>query len=462
MPGTGVFFGRSLVAVGSRTFGYHLGDKKMEFAASRRLQDRAHQIIPGGCHTYAKGDDQYPLLAPGFIRSGRGCRVWDVDGNGYIEYGMGLRAVTLGHAFAPVVDAAAAALAQGSNFTRPSPLEVECAEELLSIIDSAEMVKFAKDGSTVTTAAVRLARAFTGRNLVAVCETDPFISYNDWFIGGTSLRAGIPVATQQATVRFRYNDIASIRSLFQAFPQDIACIICELERNEPPRDGFLAALRGFCTDNGALLIADEMISGFRWHLGGAQKYHGVVPDLCAFGKAMSNGFSVSALAGRRDVMELGGSRDGKRSVFLLSTTHGAETHALAAAKATMRFYKSHDVIGHLERQGTRLQRGIREVAQANGVADHITLLGRPCNLVYATRDQTGAPSQPFRTLFLQELICGGVIAPSFVVSFSHSDDDIDQTIDAVDRALQIYRRALDDGIDRYLVGPSVAPVFPVG
>lgn len=433
----------------------------MEFAQSRLLQERAHRIIPGGCHTYAKGDDQFPLLAPAFIRSGRGCHAWDVDGHEYIEYGMGLRAVTLGHAFPPVVEAAAAALMHGTNFTRPAPIEVECAETFLSCIDNAQMVKFAKDGSTVTTAAVRLARAFTGRTLVAVCETDPFISYNDWFIAGTTMRAGIPAAAQQMIVRFRYNDVASVRSLFQSFPDDIACVICELERSEPPRDNFLGALRDLCTENGALLIADEMITGFRWSRGSAQQYHGISADLATYGKAMSNGFSVSALAGRRDVMELGGFRHRQRRVFLLSTTHGAETHALAAALATMRFYRDHDVTGQLDRQGRRLLRGIHEMTVANGVADYITLMGKPCNLVYAARDQKGVPSQPFRTLFLQELIRGGVIAPSFVVSYSHTDDDIDRTIDAVGSALRVYRRALGDGVERYLVGPSVAPVFPV-
>ena len=431
----------------------------MNFTQSTVLQTKAHRLIPGGCHTYAKGDDQFPSRAPGFIRNGRGCHVWDVDGNEFIEYGMGLRAVTLGHAYEPVIAAATTAMAGGTNFTRPSPIEVACAEQFLSIIDTAQMVKFTKDGSAATTAAVRLARAHTGRNLVAVCETDPFISYNDWFIATTPMRAGVPSVQQQMVLRFRYNDIDSVSALFRSFPDDIACIICELERNDPPRDNFLGDLRELCTRNGALLVADEMITGFRWHLGGAQKHHGILPDLSTFGKAIANGFALSALAGRADILELGGINHERPRVFLLSTTHGAETHALAAAIETMRIYKDEDVIGHLYRQGSRLQDGVRSAAKANGVAEHVDVLGKPCNLVYVTRDEALKPSQAFRALFLQELVRNGVLAPSFVVSYSHSDADIDRTIEAVDAALHVYRHALDEGIDRYLVGPPVKPAF---
>lgn len=429
------------------------------FAASWRLQEKAHRLIPGGCHTYAKGDDQYPLLAPGFIRAGKGCHVWDVDGNEFIEYGMGCRAVTLGHGYGPVVAAAADAMAAGTNFTRPAAIEVACAEEFLRHVDGAEMVKFAKDGSTVTTAAVRLARAATGRTLVAVCDGDPFISYNDWFIGLTPMRAGIPAAVRQSVVSFRYNDAVGLHRFFNEHAGAIACVICELERTEPPRAGFLADLRRLCTAHGTLLIADEMITGFRWPDGNAQKHHGITADLATFGKAMGNGFAVSALAGRADLMERGGIRHDKERVFLLSTTHGAETHALAAARKTMQIYRSEDVVGHLDRMGRRLQEGMRAAARARGVAAHVDAVGMPCNLVYVTRDESGKPSQAFRALFMQELIRHGVLAPSFVVSYAHHEDDIERTIEAVDAALVVYRRALDAGVEQFLCGPPVKPVF---
>jgi glutamate-1-semialdehyde 2,1-aminomutase len=426
---------------------------------TRELQRRSHAVIPGGAHTYAKGDDQYPELAPGFIARGRGCRVWDVDGNEFIEYGMGLRAVTLGHAHPAVLRAAREAMEGGVNFTRPHPLEVECAEELVGLIEHAEMAKFTKDGSTATTAAVTLARAHTGRDLVALCADHPFFSYDGWFMGTTEMDAGIPQAVKDLTLRFRYNDLDSVRALFAEHPDGIAALVLEPSRGEDPRDGFLHELRRLCSAHGTVLVFDEMITGFRWHLGGAQAYYGVAPDLSTFGKALANGFSVSALVGRREIMERGGLRHPGPRVFLLSTTHGAETHGLAAALATMRIYQREPVIEHLWRQGEALARGFGEAAAELGVAEQVQVVGRPCNLAYVTRDREGRPSQAFRSLFLQETLARGVMMPSLVVSYAHGDADIEQTLEAVRGALAVYRDALEDGVERFLVGRPSQLVF---
>jgi glutamate-1-semialdehyde 2,1-aminomutase len=428
-------------------------------ARSLELRERAHALIPGGAHTYAKGDDQFPELAPTVIARGKGCRVWDVDGNEFVEYGMGLRAVTLGHAFDPVVEAASRQMELGSNYTRPALVEIECAEALLGLLDAADMVKFCKDGSAATTAAVTLARASTGRDLVAVCADHPFFSYNDWFIGTTPVNAGIPEAVRALTVSFRYNDLASLEALFRAHPGEIACVVLEAERSEEPRDGFLEGLQETCRRNGALLVLDEMITGFRWHLGGAQAYYGLRPDLSTFGKAMANGFSVSALVGRREVMELGGLRHPHERVFLLSTTHGAETHALAAAIETIRIYREEHVVEGLYARGERLRAGIEAAARQAGVEDRFQVAGKAPNLVYVTRDQEGAPSQAFRTLFLQETIERGFILPSLVVSHSHGEDEIDRTVEAAAEALVVYRAALEDGVERHLRGRPVQPVY---
>lgn len=424
-----------------------------QLQSSRALQRRAHELIPGGCHTYAKGDDQYPVLAPGFIARGQGAKVWDADGNAYIEYGMGNRAVGLGHAYPPVVEAARRELANGCNFTRPAAIEVACAEQFLRLIDSAEMVKFCKDGSDATSGAMRLARAYTGRDMIACCADHPFFSTDDWFIGTTAMNAGIPEAVRQLTLTFRYNDIDSAKALFAAYPGRIAALILEPARAEDPRDDYLHALRKLCHDEGALFVLDEMITGFRWHNGGAQKRYGIVPDLSCFGKALANGFSVSALAGRREIMRLGGlDHTDRPRVFLLSTTHGAETHALAAAIATMQVYEREPVIEHLERQGRRLAQGFEEAAGRHGLRDFVKVIGKPCCLVYATLDAAGRPSQAMRTLFLQETIRRGVLMPSLVVSYAHRDEDIDRTIEAIDGALGVYRQALAEGVDKYLVG----------
>jgi len=428
-------------------------------AEAEALRERAHALIPGGAHTYAKGDDQYPVGAPPFIARGKGCRAWDLDGREYLEYGMGLRSVTLGHAFEPVVAAAAEAMRHGGNFSRPSPLEVACAEEILSLVDGADMVKFAKNGSDVTTAAVKLARAATGRDLVAICRDQPFFSVDDWFIGSTAMPAGIPRSVRALTLGFQYNDLDSVDALFRRHPSQIAAVVLEPAAMQEPAPGFLEGLRDRCRREGAVLVFDETITGFRWHAGGAQKLYGVVPDLSTFGKAMANGFSLAALCGRRELMELGGLRHDKERVFLLSTTHGAETHTLAAAIATMRVYRDEDVVGTLHRQGARLRAGIAAAARELGLERHFQVLGRDCNLVYSARDPDGNPSQAYRTLVLQETIRRGVLMPSLVVSYSHGDAEIDRTVEAIRGALEVYRRALESGVDRFLEGRPVKPVF---
>jgi len=432
---------------------------RKDFSKSDALRPKAHRLIPGGAHTYAKGDDQYPEQAPAFIARGKGCHVWDLDGNEFIEYGMGLRAVTLGHAFEPVVEAAYRQMQLGINFTRPAKIEVDLAEAMIEFLDGADMVKFAKNGSDVTTAAVKLARAYTGRNLIAICGDHSFFSIDDWFIGTTEVNAGIPQAITDMTLKFHYNDAESLRALFDQYPGQIACIVMEAEAATPPAPGYLHRVKEICEERGAVLIFDEMITGFRWHLGGAQKFYGVIPHLSTFGKAMGNGFAISALVGTRDIMRLGGLDHDQPRVFLLSTTHGAESHALAASLETLRIFREHKVVEFLWKQGERLRALVNQSIAENRLEGFFEVIGRPCNLVFVTCDQDGNRSQAFRTLFMQELIRRGVIAPSFVVSYSHSDADIDRTAEAVFDAHVVYRKALGEGIDKYLEGRPVKPVY---
>jgi glutamate-1-semialdehyde 2,1-aminomutase len=427
---------------------------------ARELQVRARRLIPGGSHTYAKGDDQYPESAPPLVVRGSGSHVWDVDGREYIEYGMGLRAVVLGHAHPEVVDAACAAMRDGTNFCRPSPLEGDCAEALLELVPGADMVKFAKNGSDVTTAAVKLARAWTGRDLVAICTDQPFFSTDDWFIGTTSMSAGIPASVRELTVGFHYNDLDGVRALFDRHAGAVACVILEAATDEEPEAGFLEGLRDLCTERGVVLIFDEMITGVRWGLGGAQGVYGVTPDLSAWGKGIGNGFAIAALAGRRDIMELGGIQRGPRErVFLLSTTHGAETHALAATLATLAVCRREDVPGALRERGEQLRAAVRGVVAARGLTGYVDVVGHPANLVYVTRGPDGRPSQEFRALFMQELIRGGVIGPSFVLSHAHSEEDVARTVDVVAAALDVYGPALEEGVGPYLVGGPTRRVF---
>ncbi|MER5396305.1 glutamate-1-semialdehyde 2,1-aminomutase [Streptomyces sp. NPDC002599] len=434
--------------------------EELHLPLSRTANERLHAMIPGGAHTYAKGDDQYPdNLAP-VISHGSGAHVWDVDGNRYIEYGSGLRSVSLGHAHPRVTEAARRELDRGSNFVRPSILEVEAAERFLATVPTAEMVKFAKNGSDATTAAVRLARAATGRARVAICADHPFFSVDDWFIGTTPMSAGIPAETNELTVTFPYGDLAATEELLNRYEGEVACLILEPAAQTEPPPGYLAGLRELADRYGCVLVFDEMITGLRWSEAGAQGLYGVVPDLSTFGKALGNGFAVSALAGRRELMEMGGLRHSGERVFLLSTTHGAETHSLAASMAVLTTYVEEGITARLHSLGERLAAGVREAAATMGVGDHVVVRGRASNLVFATLDEKGQPSQEYRTLFLRRLLAGGVLAPSFVVSSALDEADIDRTVDVVAQACAVYRKALDSGDPTpWLSGRPVKPVF---
>jgi glutamate-1-semialdehyde 2,1-aminomutase len=429
------------------------------FAKSRAHSAAAHALIPGGAHTYAKGDDQYPEGMAPVIERGLGCRVWDVDGNEYIEFGSGLRASILGHGYEPALRAARDAMGLGLNFVRPHRIEPEAARRLIDLIPSAEMVKFGLNGSDATSAAVRLARAYTGRDLVATCRDHPFFSTDDWFIGTTAMSAGIPAAISDLTLKFSYNDLADVTCLLEAHSGQVAALIMEAETVEPPAPGYFEALRGLCDAHGTLLILDEMITGFRWHERGAQHVYGIEPDLCTFGKGLANGFPLSALAGRRDVMRLGGYVADADRVFLLSQTAGATPWSLAAMIAVLDAYERDKTAEQLMQAGGELRRGIEEAVASAGLSEHFQLRGRDCNLVYVARDADGVPSQPFRTLVLQELLERGVLAPSFVVSAAHDPGAIKEVIDAVTELLPVYRRGLEDGIDSVLRGRAVRPAI---
>ncbi len=431
----------------------------MKYERTRELQARLARLVPGASHTYAKGPDQFPYESPGVLVRGEGCRVWDADGNEFIEYGMGLRSVTLGHAHPAVIEAVREALAVGTNFTRPAVAELACAERFLEIVEGAEMVKFTKDGSSANSAALKLARKHTGRDLVAICGDHPFFAVDDWFLCTTTMDGGIPRRTLSDTLRFRYNDAASLAALFARRPAEIAAVFLEAARSVEPQPGFLEAVQSLCREHGAVLVFDEMITGFRWGVGGAQKVYGVVPDLSTFGKAIANGFAVSALCGKRELMRLGSRERPEDDVFLLSTTHGAEITGLAAAVATMHVYRSEPVIEHLYQQGERLARGVGAAIARHGLGPYIEVGGRPCNLLFGTRGPDERPSQAFRTLLLQEAARRGVLMPSLVVSYSHGDADVDRTVEAFDGALGVYARALQDGVAKHLVGPASKPVF---
>ncbi len=423
-------------------------------------QARLLKAIPGGAHTYSRGYDQYPGNAPQILACGKGPYVYDPEGNRYLDYGMALRAVNIGYAEDQIDAAAIEQIKNGNNLTRPSNIELEAAELMIEIIDSVDMVKFTKNGSTSVSAAVKLARAYTGRELVARCADHPFFSYDDWFIGSTPITRGIPQDTIEKTKLFRYNDIASLEELIYRYPEKLACVVLEPASTEEPKDGYLQKVQELCRKNGIVFILDEMITGFRWHLKGAQHTYNVKPDLCAFGKAMANGFSVSCVAGRRELMELGSiDFEGRERVFLLSTTHGAEMSGLGAFVATVKFLRQHKVVEYLWEYGRKLMAMMQRQADAHNIGHSFKVGGVPCSPYFLTLDASGANSLGLRTLFSQEMIRNGVLMPWIALSYRHGEMELAATECAIDQAFAIYRRAMEEGVDKYLIGPIIKPVF---
>jgi glutamate-1-semialdehyde 2,1-aminomutase len=423
-------------------------------------QQRLLRAIPGGAHTYSRGFDQFPSNAPPILERGKGAHVWDPEGRRYLDYGMALRAVHIGYAEDEIDEAAIAQIRRGNNLTRASMIELEAAETLVDLIESVDMVKFTKNGSTAVSAAVKLARAYTGRDLVARCAEQPFFSYDDWFIGSTPITRGIPKETIQQTKKFHYNSVESLASLIEQHPREIACVVLEAATTEEPAPAFLQGVRDLCDRHGVVLILDEMITGFRWHLQGAQHLYGIRPDISTFGKAMANGYSVACVAGRREIMEIGSIEfEGRERMFLLSTTHGAEMCGLGAFLATMAFMRREPVVQHLWDYGRRLVAMLNERAQAHGVAHSFRAGGIACSPFYATLDASGSPSLPLRTLFIQEMVRQGVLMPWIALSWRHGEAEFEHTRNAADQALSIYRKALDSRVDNWLEGPAIKPVF---
>jgi glutamate-1-semialdehyde 2,1-aminomutase len=445
-----------------------------------RYSERLHRVIPGGAHTYSRGDDQYPANAPDILVSGKGAYVTTADDRTLLDYGMGLRAVTLGYADERVNRAAIRGMELGVNLTRASVVELEAAEKMVELVAGSDMVKFAKNGSNVTTAAAKVARAYTGRTFVCVPRQHPFFSFDDWFIGATALKRGIPEVHHATTLVFDYGDLASLQRLFAEHPGQIAGVMLEpatavgpcdqapgYDRLRPPTaevahwgGNFLKQVQDLCRRDGALFILDEMITGFRWDLHGAQKLFDVQPDLSTFGKGMANGFAVAALVGRREVMEVGAiNRPGQERTFLVSTTHGGEMASLAAFLETVAVYEERDVVQHLWDFGAKLMTGLEDAARVAGVGDAFQLQGNAISMNYVTSDAQGRMSLPLRTLFSQEMIRNGVLMPWVAPSFAHGEAELQRTLEAARKALAVYAQALEGGVERFLQGPAIKPVF---
>jgi glutamate-1-semialdehyde 2,1-aminomutase len=431
------------------------------FAASDRYRSQVHDHIVGGAHTYSKGDDQFPALAPAAIARGKHGRVWDLDGNEYVDCGLGLGAVSLGHAYEPVLDAVREQLEKGAAFIRPADIELELARELLALMPGMERIKFSKNGSNVTTAAVKLARAFTGRELVAFPRSHPFFSFDDWFIGSTLTRSGVPEPFRRMSLCYDFADPESLEHLFQAHPDRIACVITEPEDANPQPPSVIRQVERITRAHGAVFILDEMVTGFRAAFPGDYCELGLTPDLVTWGKGIGNGFSFCALTGRAEIMELGGIRqnDAPR-VFLLSSTHGGEAHVLAAARAVLKEYREKGVLARHHAIVDAVAVGMRARIAAHRLEDVIELRVVPWRILLLCRDRKGVPSSSLRMLLIQEMIGNGALNQGiFLPCFTHTESDIVVVLDAFEKACAVCAYASENGTNDLLIGEPARPVF---
>lgn len=439
------------------------------------------KYIPGGSHTYSRGHDQYPSNAPEILNSGKGCHVYDKNKRQFIDFGMGLRSVNIGYSEKYINDGAIKQIKLGNNLTRPSFVELEAAKLMVSTIKSTDMVKFTKNGSTAVTAAVKIARAYTGKNIILRCSQHPFFSFDDWFIGSTVISRGIPNKTKEFTKQFNYNDIASLKKQIKKFKNKIACVVLEPVTTECPKSSkfrenccnkfpcvrdfkrekhFLKEVENICKDNKILFILDEMITGFRWAYKGAQEFYDVDPDISTFGKAIANGFSLAAVCGKKKYMEIGSILKKKEErVFLLSTTHGSEMSSLGAHIRCMKFLKSKNVIKKNWKTGLELFESMNHISRSMKMEDYFKVKGIVCSPYYEVRNENKQLDTRMRTLFMQEMLKNGVLMPWISICYRHDKKILEKTKIATEKSIFVLKKAIKNGVNRYLKGDAIKAVF---
>lgn len=421
---------------------------------SVRLQAQACKVIPGGAQTFSKASNQYVEgVSPIFLDHGKGCRVWDVDGNEYIDYVQGLLPNILGYAHDEVNAAFANQAAKGHSFSLAHPLELTLAERLIPIIPCAEMVRFGKNGSDVTAGAVRVARAFTGRDRIACCG---YHGWQDWYIGSTTRNRGVPQAVRDLTHPFTYNDLDALEATLSAHPGEFAAVIMEPVTFVPPESGYLEGVKSIAHKHGALLVFDEICSGFHFGLGGAQRRFGVTPDLACFGKAMGNGYPIACLVGRAEVMKI-------CSEIFFSFTFAGEIASMAAALKVIDILEQTDAIAQIEANGTRLKDGFNALSKEAGLQDRLVCEGYPNWSILRFMDSHGKASLLERSLWQQECVKRGIlqlVTHNLTAANDHS---------TTDRTLEVYAEVFktlsnwlsDKNPSQFLEGKLIKVVFSV-
>lgn len=427
-------------------------------------REKRHELIPAGSHTYSRGDESFPASAPELLVRARGPFTWDLYGHRFVDWAMAVRSVFLGHATRAVDKQVFATAKTGVNLSRPNPDEFQLAEKLLSAFPSANMVKFGKNGSDATAAAIRLARAATGREIVLRSSQAPFLGVHDWFIGSTEMSAGVPEQIQSLTAHFNYGDPADLEQKLRSSKGRVAAVILEpLGPWEPEKD-YLHEVRRLTSEHGSVLIFDEIVSGFRLNFGGYQHIAGVSPDLTTLGKAMGNGYPISALLGSRALMELGGFEHDKERVFLMSSTYGPERSGLAAAIATLSILEKRIGYEKLEVSVRRLTNSLQAAFAEYGLASTVSFSGHPLSPNLTFLSPSGEESLSRKTLFMEGMAKRGVLlgAHLFSPSLAHGRNVVDYTIRQVREVLDESAKLLkskDEDVVIENLAKVVKPVF---
>ena len=427
---------------------------KPVFTKSEQFLERALRSIPLGSQTFSKSITQFPHgVSPFFVQKSKGGRVWDLDGNEYVDMINSLAAITLGYCDPDVTAAVLEQIESGVLFSLPHPLEAEVAEIIIDMVPCAEKVRFGKNGSDATSGAIRLARAFTKRDYVAICG---YHGWQDWYIGSTSRNLGVPKAVQDLSLTFKYNDIDSLHRLFQDHPDGIAAVIMEPLGYALPENDFLHQVKELAGKSGALFVLDETITGFRLAAGGAQEVFGIVPDLATFGKGMGNGYPISAIAGRADVMKL------MEEIFF-SFTYGGECLSLAASKAVLTKIKTKNTISAVKSQGEKLLAGLNASLKKHDMADVISFGGYPTWQLMRLQNTEPYKDWEIKSLFMQEMFSHGTLSlGANCLSYAQGDADIEWALKAYDHTFAVIRDTLNNkDLDKKLRCKPLEPLFKI-
>lgn len=418
------------------------------------MLERALKAIPLGSQTFSKSKTAYPEgVSPHFIKRGDGSHVWDVDGNEYVDFVNGLASITLGYNDPDVTEAVKTQLEEGTIFSLPHEIEIKVAEKIIEMVPCAEMVRFGKNGSDATAGAIRLARANTKRDHVAVCG---YHGWQDWYIGSTSRNLGVPSSVRDLTHSFTYNDLDSLERLFKKYSDQVAAVIIEPMNSTEPNNGFLEGVKVLAQKNGAILIFDETITGFRYANGGAQEYFGVIPDLAIFGKGMANGYPVSVVTGRAEIMKL------MEEVFF-SFTFGGETLSLAAALTAMTKLQQEPVVKTLWEQGRKIKKGVNTLIRKHNLENVLSITGKDCWSFLIFKDTDVYSQWELKTLFLQEVFARGVLTlGTHNMSYAHSDEDISKLLKVYDEVFGVIKDVVrEESLDKRLQTKPLVPLFKI-